>query len=57
MVLEYLMLELKMGGKKEDIKSIFNVMLKWKNCIKLILLLLIELIKFFMINIYSLFLI
>lgn len=57
MVLEYLMLELKMGGKKEDIKSIFNVVLKWKNCIKLILLLLIELIKFFMINIYSLFLI
>lgn len=57
MVLEYLMLELKMGGKKEDIKIIFNVMLKWKNCIKLILLLLIELIKFFMINIYSLFLI
>lgn len=57
MVLEYLMLELKMGGKKEDIKSIINVVLKWKNCIKLILLLLIELIKFFMINIYSLFLI
>lgn len=57
MVLEYLMLELKMGSKKEDIKSIFNVVLKWKNCIKLILLLLIELIKFFMINIYSLFLI
>lgn len=54
MALEYLMLELKMGGKKEDIKSIFNAMSKWKNCIKLTLLLSIELIKPFMTNIYSL---
>lgn len=37
MALEYLMLELKMGGKKEDIKSIFNAVSKWKNCIKLTL--------------------
>lgn len=55
MALEYLMLELKMGSKKEDIKSIFNAMSKWKNCIKLTLLLSIELTKPFMTNIYSLF--
>lgn len=54
MALEYLMLELKMGGKKEEIKSIFNAMSKWKNCIKLTLLLSIELTKPFMTNIYSL---
>lgn len=42
MALEYLMWELKMGGKKEDIKSIFNAVSKWKNCIKLTLLLSID---------------
>lgn len=54
MALEYLMLELKMGGKKEDIISIFNAVSKLKNCIKLTLLLSIELTKPFMTNIYSL---